>query len=83
MIEHAFPLRRFINLWKHHFKRLLLMNHVILGRESFFDNLLICLQRLWKHLSAPWIAQLIIHVITSLVLSKIKAFLLKMGVLES
>jgi hypothetical protein len=83
VIEHAFPLRRFINFWEHHFKRLLLMDHVVLGRKSFFGNLLICLQRLRKHLSAPWIAQLIIHVITSFILSKIKALLLKMGVLES
>lgn len=59
------------------------MNHVILRRKSFFDNLLICLQRLWKHLSAPWVAWLIIHFVASFVLSKIETFLLEVGVLET
>ena len=52
MIEHAFSLRGFFNIWKHHFKRLLLVNHVVLCHEPFFGNLLICLQGLRKHLGA-------------------------------
>ena len=82
MIEHALPLWRFINFWKHHFKRLLLMNHIILGGKTLFSNLLlICLQRLRKYLSTSWIgAQLIF---TSFILSKIKTFLLEMWVFET
>lgn len=59
------------------------MNRLILCREAFFDNLLICLQRFWKHLNAPWLIQLIIDFIVSFVLSKIEAFLFKMRILET
>lgn len=59
------------------------MNHVILGRKALFDNLLLCLQRLWKHWNTPWVVQLISNFIVPFVLPKIETFLLEMRVLET
>ena len=58
------------------------MNRIILRRESYLDDLLLGLQRLWQHLDSSGVTLLIINVVTSFILSQIKTFLLEMVVFE-